>query len=89
MDTAAILKGTKKLDAAKRLMDFAASRKANEIYAKFVSQVAIEGIATTIPNYPAGVAASMIKNDLDWAADNRDRILLEWQRRYDGKSAKK
>ena len=89
MDTAAILKGTKKLDAAKRLMDFAASRKANEIYAKFVSQVAIEGIATTIPNYPAGVAASMIKNDLDWAADNRDRILVEWQRRYDGKSAKK
>lgn len=88
MDTAAILKGTQKLDAAKRLMDFAASRKANEIYAKFVSQVAIEGVAATIPNYPEGVAASMIKNDLDWAAENRDRILKEWQRRYDGKSAK-
>ncbi len=89
MDTAAILKGTKKLEAAKRLMDFAASRKANEIYATFVSQVAIEGISSSIPNYPEGVAASMIKNDLEWAAENRDRILLEWQRRYDGKSAKK
>jgi iron(III) transport system substrate-binding protein len=88
MDTAAILKGTKKLEAAKRLMDFAASRKANEIYAKFVSQVAIEGVSTVIPNYPEGVAASMIKNDLDWAAENRDRIIKEWQRRYDGKSAK-
>jgi iron(III) transport system substrate-binding protein len=82
MDTAAILKGTKNLAAAKRLMDFAASRKANEIYAKFVSQVAIEGIVQPIPNYPEGVAQSMIKNDLDWAADNRDRILAEWTKRY-------
>ena len=89
MDTAAILKGTTKLEAAKRLMDFAASRKANEMYAKFVSQVAIEGIGQPIPNYPEGVAQSMIKNDLDWAADNRDRILKEWQRRYEAKSAKK
>ncbi len=88
MDTAAILKGTAKLDAAKRLIDFAASRKANEIYAKFVSQVAIEGVAKPIPNYPEGVATSMIKNDLDWAAENRDRIIKEWQRRYEAKSAK-
>jgi len=82
MDTAAILRGTAKLEAAKRLMDFAASRKANEIYAKFVSQVAIEGVAKPIPHYPAGVAASMIKNDLDWASENRDRILSEWTNRY-------
>lgn len=89
MDTAAILKGTTKLDAAKKLMDFAASAQANEIYAKFVSQVAIAGIGKPIPNYPEGVAQSMIRNDLDWAAANRDRILQEWQRRYDSKSAKK
>lgn len=89
MDTAAILKGTTKLDAAKRLMDFAASREANEIYGKFVSQVAMEGVGRPIPNYPEGVAQSMIKNDLDWAAANRDRIIKEWQRRYEAKSAKK
>jgi iron(III) transport system substrate-binding protein len=82
MDTAAILKGTTKLDAARRLMDFAASRKANEIYATFVSQVAIEGVAKPIPHYPEGVAASMIKNDLEWASENRERILAEWARRY-------
>ncbi len=33
MDAAAILRGTKKPEAARRLMDFAASRKANELYA--------------------------------------------------------
>jgi iron(III) transport system substrate-binding protein len=82
MDTAAILKGTKNLEAAKRLMDWAASQKANELYAKFVSQVAIAGIVVPKPGYPDGVAQSMIKNDLDWAADNRDRILAEWTKRY-------
>jgi iron(III) transport system substrate-binding protein len=82
MDTAAILKGTQKLAAAKRLMDFAASRKANEMYAKYVSQVAIEGVAKPIPNYPEGVAQSMIKNDLEWASEHRDRILAEWTKRY-------
>ena len=83
MDTAAILKSTRNLAAAKRLMDFAASRKANEIYARFVSQVAIEGISQPLPNYPEGVAASMIRNDLEWAAANRDRIIRAWQLRYE------
>ena len=82
MDAAAILRGTRQPEAARRLMDFAASRKANELYARFVQQVAIEGIAKPIPGYPEGVAASMIKNDLVWASENRDRILGEWQRRY-------
>ena len=69
-------------------MDFAASRKANELYATFVSQVAMPGVASTIPEYPAGVAESMIKNDFAWASDNRARILAEWTKRYEGKAAK-
>lgn len=89
MDAAAILKGTKKQAAARRLMDFASSRKANELYASFVSQVAMPGIASTIPDYPAGVAESMIRNDFAWASQNRTRILQEWARRYEGKAAKK
>lgn len=89
MDTAAILKGTKNLEAARRLMDFAASRKANELYATFVSQVAMPGIASNIPDYPAGVAESMIKNDFAWASANRTRILAEWTRRFEGKAMKR
>jgi iron(III) transport system substrate-binding protein len=89
MDAAAILRGTKKPEAARRLMDFASSRKANELYASFVSQVAMEGVTGNIPDYPAGVAASMIRNDFAWASENRTRILAEWARRYDGKAAKK
>lgn len=89
MDTAAILRGTRKLAQAQRLMDFAASRKANELYASFVSQVAMPGVESRIPDYPAGVAESMIKNDFAWASANRSRILAEWSRRYEGKAAKK
>lgn len=82
MDTAAILKGTKNLDAARRVMDFAASRRANELYAKWVPLTAIENVAPAPKNYPAEVAASMIKNDFAWAMENRDRIIAEWQKRY-------
>jgi iron(III) transport system substrate-binding protein len=89
MDCFAIIKGTKHLAAAKRLADWASSRKANEMYAAFATQVAWPGIAINMPNYPPGVAESLIKNDFAWAAENRARILAEWTRRYDGKSAPK
>lgn len=85
MDTAAILKGTPNLKGAQAVMDFAASRKANELYAKWVSQVAIEGVGKPPANYPPGVAASMIRNDFVWAMENRDRVLTEWSKRYEKK----
>lgn len=87
MDAAALLKGTRNEAAAKRLVDWAASRKANELYSRFVSQVAIEGISSPRPFYPEGVAQAMIRNDFAWASENRARILAEWQRRYEGKAA--
>ena len=31
----------------------------------------------------------MINNDLYWASENNKRILAEWQKRYDSKSAPK
>ena len=42
-----------------------------------------------MPGYPPGVEASLIKNDFAWAAANRERILAEWQRRYEGKAEKR
>lgn len=89
MDAAGIIKGTKKLEAAQRLVDWAASRRANELYSQHLGIVAASGISTKEPNYPQGVEASLIANDFGWAADNRARILAEWQRRYEGKAAKR
>ncbi|MBM3569540.1 MAG: putative 2-aminoethylphosphonate ABC transporter substrate-binding protein [Alphaproteobacteria bacterium] len=89
MDAFAIVKGTAKLAAARRLADWAASRKANEAYAKYASQVALPGIPNTLPNYPPEVEASLIKNDFAWASANRARILAEWQKRYELKTEKR
>ena len=87
MDAFAIIRGTEQLDAARKLADWAASRRANEMYAAFATQVAWPGIENRMENYPAGVGESLIKNDFAWAAENRSRILTEWTRRYDTKSA--
>jgi iron(III) transport system substrate-binding protein len=31
----------------------------------------------------------MVKNDFGWMAENRDRILAEWSKRYESKAAPK
>lgn len=89
LEATAIVKGTKNLDAAKKLADWAATKKANQLYAKTYAVVAYPGIDALPPNYPPDAEKAMIKNDMDWMAKNRDRILAEWTKRYDGKSAPK
>ena len=89
MDAAAVLKGAQNLEAAKRLVDWSASRKANELYSHYLGLIAIAGIKSSIPQFPEGIERTMIANDLAWAAANRARILGEWQRRYDVKSEKR
>jgi iron(III) transport system substrate-binding protein len=89
MDTAAILRNGRNREAAMKLADWAASRKANELYSKFVKLVAIPGISSHIEHYPEGVEQSLIRNDFAWATANRARILAEWQKRYDGKAERR
>jgi iron(III) transport system substrate-binding protein len=89
MEATAIMKGTKNLDAAKKLADWAASKKANELYGKYYAIVAHPDVKSMPPNYPADGERLMAKMDVDWMAKNRERILAEWTKRYDGKSAPK
>jgi iron(III) transport system substrate-binding protein len=89
MEATAIVKGTKNLDAAKKLADWASSLKANELYGKYYAIVANPTVKSMPPNYPADGEKLMAKVDVDWMAKNRDRILAEWTKRYDGKSAPK
>ena len=76
-------------EAARKLADFSASREANELYKANFAVLAIPSIATSNPNLPADLMQRMIKNDFTWAATNRDRIIAEWTKRYDGKSEPK
>lgn len=78
----AILAGARNVDAARRLADFAASQEANEIHNKYYALVARKGVSTTVPNYPEGEEEALVDIDFYWVANNRDRILAEWQKRY-------
>ena len=89
MEVTAIMKGTKNLDAAKKLADWSSSLKANELYGKYYAIVANPQIKSMPVNYPADGEKLMAKMDVEWMAKNRERILAEWSKRYDGKSAPK
>lgn len=89
MEATAILKTTKKVDAAKALADWAVSRQANELYAKNFAVVALPGIQEKLEFIEGDVEKMLAKNDFTWAASNRERVLAEWSRRYESKAEKR
>ncbi|MHB1373339.1 MAG: putative 2-aminoethylphosphonate ABC transporter substrate-binding protein [Thauera sp.] len=89
VEAIAIVKDTPRLEAARKLADWAATREANELYAKNFAVVAIPGIATRLKHVPSDYEQRLVKNDFAWMAQNRDAILAEWQKRYANKSEAK
>ena len=47
------------------------------------------GVQSKLQFITGEVESLLIKNDFAWAAANRDRILAEWSKRYEGKSEPK
>jgi len=74
---------------AKTFLDWAISDEAMQMYAKVYPIVATDIAVQAPAGWPADPTSVLIKNDLQWAAKNRQRILDEWTRRYDGKSQPK
>src|SRR3546814_9783643 len=89
MEASAIVAGTSKLEAAKTLLDWTITKKANEMYNVGYAVVAYPGVAKPVPHFPENLIDKMIDNDFEFAANNRARILEEWQKRYDSKSEPK
>ncbi len=89
MEATAIVAGTDKLDAAKALVDWSITKKANELYNEGYAVVAMPGVAKPVEHFPEGLIDAMIDNDFEFAANNRRAILAEWQKRYDSKSEPK
>ena len=86
LESIAIVKGTARLDAARKLADWAATQEANELYAKNFVVTAIPGIATRLKHVPIDYEQRLVKNDFQWMGKNRDAVLAEWQKRYAAKS---
>ena len=89
LEAFAIHKGTKKLDAAKKLADWASSKDAMLLYGKNFAITAQPGVAAPLANVPKDYEARLVKMDFTWAAENRERILAEWNKRYSAKSEPK
>ena len=89
LEASGIRKGTKKLDAAKKLMDWLATPEAMSLFANNFAVVAMPGMSKQLEFIPADYEKWLIKNDFDWEAKNRDKILAEWTKRYNGKSLPK
>ena len=89
MEATAIVKGTKNLEAAKALVDWSVTEKANRMYNEVYAVIAIPELAKPVEHFPEGLVEAMIENDFEFAANNRRRILAEWQKRYDSKSEAK
>ena len=89
LEAFAIVKGTKKLDAAKKFADWASSKDAMLLYGKNFAITAQPGVAAPLANVPKDYEQRLVKLDFNYAAEQRERILKEWITRYDGKSEKR
>ena len=89
LEANALMKKAQISAAARTFLDWAISLPAMKEYAK---SYALTSIPTGDPipeGYPKEPLKQLIKNDFNWAAMNRARILAEWTKRYDGKSEPK
>ena len=75
-------------EIAKKFLDWAIGDNIMEKYAQGYPIISIGIKDYEAAGYTFNPVDQLIKNmDMRWAAENRDRILAEWTRRYDGKSA--
>ena len=91
MQVVAIMKGTDNLEDAKTLMDWTLG-DGMKLFGERQSIIADSSKVTKDPELPDfydEVQAKLINNDFVWAAANKDRIVAEWKKRYDGKTEPK
>ena len=89
LEAFAIHKGTKKLEAAQKLADWASSKDAMMLYGKNFAITAQPGLAPPLANVPKDYEARLVKMDFNVAAENRERVLAEWTKRYNSKTEKR
>jgi len=70
-------------------MDWSISPAAMAVFNKYLPLLARPDLAQPVKYFPTATQEKMINNKFAWAADNRKRILAEWQSRYDVKSEPK
>lgn len=86
----ALIKKSEMKAEAKSFLDWAISDEPMKEYNNNYAIIAVKGETTSIPEgYTKNPIEQLINYDLVQSANNRDVILAEWSKRYDGKSEPK
>jgi len=77
LDSVAILKGCKNIEAAKKLIDWIASEEAMKLVGQTRSKVTRPGVTGQVKIMP-----KLIKYNAVWAGENKKRIMSTWKKKF-------
>ena len=89
IESTAMVKGSKNPEAAKRMIDWGASKEAHTLFNKYYGSVGMDDLNNGPQNSIPNGAAKAQNYSVEWSIDNRQRILSEWAKKYDSKSEPK
>lgn len=89
INSVALIKGSKNLEAAKKLEDFAVSDEAFKLYQPNAAALARPEFNVKLKEMPDAYYDRLITVDFDKAGGQRAAVLEKWRARYDGKSEAK
>jgi iron(III) transport system substrate-binding protein len=89
LESFAIHKGTKKLEAAKKLANWASSKDAMMLYGKNFAITAQPGVAAPLANVPKDYEQRLVKMDFAGPPRTASASSAEWNKRYNAKSEPK
>lgn len=87
LEANALMKTSQNKEDAKKFLDWSVSKGAEAEYNKWKSIVTMQG--RDMPEkfkkagLPDDISTVLFEVDYAWAAENRDRIIAEWQKRYE------
>lgn len=82
MEGVALIKKEEIKPEAKQFIEWVLSKKMMEEYSNNIGILAHKDVKTKLIGYTDDFEENLAKTDFYWAAENRDRILKEWERRY-------
>ena len=77
LDSVAILKGCKNIDAARKLIDWLGTEEAMKLVGMTRSKVTRPGVASKVKFEP-----KLIKYNAVWAGENKKRIMTTWKEKF-------
>lgn len=87
LEASSLMKTSQNKEDAKKFLDWTLSKSAEEEYNKWKSIVTMQGRempeSFKAAGLPDDISTVLFEMDYAWAAENRDRILAEWQKRYE------